>query len=190
MTANSEIDGYFDKISEGLEATVSEVQLKEQLSVGLGALRDLYRQEAIGFSDELIETLKAVRDIEMDLAEFIEIVDELPLVNDSVEAIEYQIKLNHIARSLEGLPVQQRVLRELRGLRDRLPELEKKSLEIENLAKQQRFLNLESKCEPCECGARRVIRENIHRKFWRCETYPKCLRARSVTREETVYLGS
>ena len=184
----SGVQGRLARIRSVLAATSNEHELRRELSLHLRELRRLYKIDKQPFSEDDIEFLReagVVLEALEELTEVLEGIESLPDVLHAADALE---DLDRIARAIGPLPVQQRVLREMRALRERFPRIDDSTLKQQE-RRSQSILRLERDAPPCPCGARAVLRESRLGFFWGCSTFPECWKKRPLKRQEAEALG-
>lgn len=184
VPARNTVGETIERVRRALSETTSEVQLESELDAHLSALREHYKQHPDDFSPDHIRYLQGVRDLLETVRSFSEVVEDLPLVADADDARESLADLYTIARGLQNTGVLARVLREIRGLLERIPGLADSGAR----RREQRRKDLEARAAPCRCGLRMVIRAGPYSDFWGCDNFPECWNKRPLTADESRYL--
>lgn len=177
------------EIKNLLASVSSESRLNFELNSYLTTLRKSYQQNHNKFSDDHIAFLQSVRDSQETVEEFITVLNnELSDVCDSNTANELFSRLMKIEKNMDGMLVQKRVKKEIRELRECLPDLEKRDIQIKQSNLHSKMLELEKNEKPCGCGGRMVIRENRDGFFWGCESFPQCFKRKRIGEDELGFL--
>src|SRR5688500_18081654 len=111
-------------LSQALREVHAEDALHLFIASRLDALRVLYRRHKNAFSDEQIVFLQHVKQIDASLTSFIELKEELDDAYDVEDYCWLMAELRRIRDDLCGIAAVQRVKKEIRGLNERLPQLQ------------------------------------------------------------------
>jgi hypothetical protein len=185
-----EPQGLIDGLVQVLRAVHSEEELHKTLATQLEALRDVYRRNRVAFSPEHIAFLKTVGEMDKAVLTFIELKEELEDVYDIADYARLMAILGDIWIALRGSAVAKRVEKEMRGLREKLPVLEKQSLVLEGMKISAKISQLERKAPNCRRGHRMIIRKGESEYFWGCSEFPHCFLTRKLARREEDFLNA
>jgi|RhiMetdeSRZDD1v2_1073273.scaffolds.fasta_scaffold87841_4 hypothetical protein len=185
-----EPQGMIDELVQVLREVHSEEELHKTLSTQLDALRDVYRRNRVAFSPEHIGFLKTVGRMDKAVLAFIELKEELEDVYDIADYTRLMGILGDIWIALRGFAVAKRVEKEMRGLCETLPALEKQGLVLEGMKISAKISQLEREAPNCRRGHRMIIRKGESEYFWGCSEFPHCFLTRKLARGEKDFLNA
>jgi hypothetical protein len=177
------------EIKHHLETCLDEEILLREIESRLRTLREWYPSNRDLFVSH-IPFLKSLRDdVCKQLRLFIELKEELPLVDNIEDYTSLNEQLVAIKTVLHGVAICQRVSKEIRELHAKLPRIQ----EQEELRQQSRIrghiLDLEREAPHCRRGHVMVIREKDGSYFWGCSKYPLHEETTSLSPKEKAYLS-
>jgi len=179
-----------DGLVQVLRAVHSEEELHRTLSTQLNALRDIYRRNRAAFSQEHIAFLKTVGQMDKAVLTFIELKEELEDVYDRADYARLMASLGDIRNALRGSAVAKRVEKEMRRLREQLPDLEEQNIVREGMRISAKIVQLELNAPNCRRGHRMIIRKGESEYFWGCSEFPHCFLTRQLARGEEDFLNA
>jgi hypothetical protein len=150
----------------------------------LEALRALYRHQKKAFSEEQIIFLQHIGQIDKSLMAFIELKEELGDACDVEDYCRLMAELRRIRDDLCGSAVVQRVKKEIRGLSERLPQLQAQFRIMQQTRMRDRLRQIERNAPVCPDGHRMVIRESAQGYFWGCSRFPLCVYTKRLSPED------
>ena len=179
-----------DGLVQVLRAVHSEEELHKTLSTQLDALRDMYRRNRAVFSQKHIAFLKTVGQMDKVVLTFIELKEELEDVYDRADYARLMAILGDIRNALRDSAVAKRVEKEMRGLREKLPDLEQQNIVREGMKISAKVSQLERSAPNCRRGHRMIIRKGESEYFWGCSEFPHCFLTRQLARGEEDFLNA
>jgi hypothetical protein len=179
-----------DGLVQVLREVHSEEELHKTLSTQLDILRDIYRHNRAAFSQEHIAFLKTVGQMDKAVMTFIELKEELEDVHDIEDYVRLMTILGDLQNALRGSAVAKRVEKEMRELRERLPDLEQRNIVLQGMKISAKIIQLEHNAPHCRRGHRMIIRVAESEYFWGCSKFPHCFFTRKLSRGEEDFLNS
>ena len=179
-----------DGLVQVLREVYSEEELHKTLSTQLDALRDIYRRNRVAFSQEHIAFLKTVGQMDKAVMAFIELKEELEDVYDIEDYARLMATLGDIRNALRGSAVAKRIEKEMRELREKLPDLEQQKIVVEGTKISTKILQLEQNAPCCRRGHHMILRKSESEYFWGCSEFPHCFLTKRLTRGEEEFLNS
>jgi hypothetical protein len=179
-----------DGLVQVLRGVHSEEELHKTLSTQLDTLRNIHRRNRAAFSQEHITFLKTIGQMDKAVLTFIELKEELEDVYDIADYTRLMSILGDIWAALRGAAVVKRVEKEMRELRERLPDLEKQHILLAGVKLSTKLSQLEHNAPNCRRGHRMIIRQGGSEYFWGCSEFPHCFLTRQLARGETDFLNA
>ena len=178
-----------DDLTQVLGEMYAEDMLHTLLETRLSILRVLYRSNKEVFSNEHILFLQKVGQIDTAIVAFIRLREELEEVLNVEDYHRLMAELAQIRETLSGTAVIQRVEKEIRSLREKLPKLEEQVRIAQQIRLQSRRRQVERNAPVCPDGHAMVIRESTRGYFWGCTWFPNCAHTKRLSRDEEKMLA-
>jgi hypothetical protein len=167
-----------------LETIVSEDNLLLVITERVTTLRESFPSHRRLFTPSHIEFLKSLAPVSDRLRSFIEVKEELVDVGTLAEYNAMVSRLTEIKGALGALPVRKRVMKEIRGLNERLPAIRERDGATRQARADTRIFELNQDPRHCRRNHAMVIRNGPRGYFWGCSRYPFCVEMARLTPAE------
>lgn len=184
MNLPMDVENILADLRLSLETVVSEDDLLHVITERVAALRQSFPSHRRLFTPSHIEFLKSLAPVSDRLRSFIEVKEELVDVGTLAEYTAMVSRLTEIKGALGTLAVRKRVMKEIRGLNERLPAIRERDGARRQARVDSRIFDLEQDPRHCRRNHAMVIREGRYGYFWGCSRYPFCVQVVRLTPEE------
>ncbi len=184
-----DVENVIGGLKFSLDSLVPEEKLLQVIIDRMTALRRSFPSQSSFFSPSHMEFLKKMASISHALVSFIELKDELADVDTLEEYTAMAGRLVRIKDTLAPFAVGMRVMKEIRELNEKLPNIRERDNANRNFRVSTRILDLEGN-PPKYCPRKHamVIRGGSEGYFWGCGKYPFCRETAQLTPEQKARL--
>lgn len=190
MSATVDVEKIIDELRFSLEHDASEEKVLGAIDESLTALRQSFRFHKSIFTPNHICFLRSLAGVSGQLRTFIELKEELADVGTLEDYADMVSRLSGIRCRLRPFAVYRRVMRELRGLNEKLPTIRQQNDGKWRVQVNARIIDLERKHARCQRNHAMVISKGPYDYYWGCSRYPFCGDATRLTAEERRQLDS
>ena len=178
-----------DWLKRQLESSSSADKLVTSIQERIGELRNSYRADRSGFTQDDIVFLRGLKGAEEQIKEFKQVEEEIALVDSLADCHEILERLSAFEPSLGSFAIGRRIRKEIRGLNERLPELRAREESRRRFITDARIYNSEAVPRLCSKGHHMVLREGTCGYFWGCGEYPQCQETRQLTSKQKMVVA-